>query len=64
MQPLSNLATYQKGTYYFGIKILNSLPSNIKTLSHIVKQPRLALSDFLYVKSFYTPNEYFNSTKV
>jgi len=26
----SNLTMYQKGTYYFGIKIFNNLPSDIK----------------------------------
>ena len=46
---LSNLTTYEKGTYYCGIKIFNNLPSGIKKFSH---------------KSFYTLDEYFNSTKV
>jgi len=29
-QPPPNLTMYQKGTYYFGIKIFNNLPSDIK----------------------------------
>ena len=29
-QPSSNLTTYQKGTYYFGIKVLSYIPSHIK----------------------------------
>ena len=29
--PLANLDVYQKGVYYSGIKICNSLPFNIKT---------------------------------
>jgi hypothetical protein len=29
--PLANLDIYQKGVYYSGIKIFNSLPFNIKT---------------------------------
>ena len=40
------------------------LPSGIKKFSHNVKQFRLALSYFLHLKSFYTLDEYFNSTKV
>jgi hypothetical protein len=29
--PSSNLTTLQTGSYYFGIKVFNSLPSSIKT---------------------------------
>jgi len=47
----------QKGTYYYGIKIFNNLPFGITKLSHNVKQFRLALSDFLHFKSFYTLDE-------
>ena len=38
----------------------------LKKLSYNVKQFRLALSDFLHLKSFYTYtlDEYFNSTEV
>jgi hypothetical protein len=31
--PSSNLTTFQKGSYYFGIKVFNSLPPSIKKLS-------------------------------
>jgi hypothetical protein len=50
-QPLSNLTTYQKGTYYYGIKVFNNLPSDINRMSHYVTQFRLALHDFLRVTS-------------
>ena len=63
-QQLSNLTTYERGTYYCGIKIFNNLPLDIKKFSHTIKQFRLALSYFLHLKSFYTLDEYFNSTKV
>jgi hypothetical protein len=59
-QPMSCLASYQKGPYYFGIKVYNSLPSHIKVLSHDVKQFKSALKDFLYGHSFYSLDEYFN----
>ena len=32
--PVSNLSVYQKGTYYSGIRVFNSLPSQIKELCH------------------------------
>jgi hypothetical protein len=33
-QPLSVLTSYQKGPYYFGIKVFTCLPEHIKNLSH------------------------------
>jgi hypothetical protein len=35
--PQVNLAIYQEGTYYFGIKFYNKLPSNIKNVSGNLK---------------------------
>jgi len=34
---------FQKGAFYFGIKVFNHLPHNIKNLSHEDKKLRLAL---------------------
>jgi hypothetical protein len=62
-QPLSCLTSYQKGPYYFGIKVFNFLPSHIKVLSPIVNQLKSALKNFLYVHSFYSLDEYFNCNK-
>jgi hypothetical protein len=61
--PLPNLSIYQRGTYCNGIKVFNNLPADIKKLSHNVKQFRLALKRFLYTKSFYSLDEYFNLTR-
>jgi hypothetical protein len=58
-QPHSHLTLYQKGPYYSGVKLFNSLPLNIKQLAHNIMQFGLALSTFLHSKSFYTV-EYFN----
>jgi hypothetical protein len=33
-RPISNLSAHQKGTYYSGIRVFNSLPSQVKNLSH------------------------------
>jgi hypothetical protein len=56
--PQSNLTTYQRGPYYFGIKLFNHLPLNIKELAHNIKQFRAALIALLHSKSFYTLEEY------
>jgi len=57
--PISNLSVYQKGTYYSGIKEFNnSLPSQIKDLSHNRNQFKRALKNFLYFHSFYALDEY------
>jgi hypothetical protein len=37
-QPFSKLSIFQKGTFYMGIKIFNSLPSKIKDLIYNIKQ--------------------------
>jgi len=63
-QPPSNLTMYQKETYYFGIKIFNNLPSDIKKIMSPFKQFRLTLSDFLNLNPFYNLDYYFNTTKV
>jgi hypothetical protein len=47
-QSISNLSIYQKGTYYSGIKVFNSLPTQIKDLSHDRNQFKSALKNFLY----------------
>ena len=33
--PISNLSVYQKGTYYTGIRVFNSLPSQIRNCAII-----------------------------
>jgi len=62
--PISNLSVYQKGTHYTGIRVFNSLPSQIKELCHNRNQFKHALKNFLYFHSFYTLDEYFSCNKV
>jgi len=38
--PTANLTTFQKGPYYFGIKVFNHLPTSIKNTSHDINQFR------------------------
>jgi hypothetical protein len=55
-QASSHFTFYQKGPLYFGIKVSNKLPSQIKYLSSNVKQ----INNFLQLHSFYAVVEYFN----
>jgi len=45
-QPIANLSKYQKGAYYSGIKVYNSLPTWIKDLSADRRQFGHALKGF------------------
>jgi len=59
--PTANLAIYQKGVYYSGIKIYNHLPTAIKDLSGDKNKFKLALKRYLLHNSFYSLEEYFNT---
>jgi len=52
----------QNGTYYTSIKVFGYLPTHIKNLSHNHNHFRLALRDLHHFHSFYTLEEYFNSS--
>jgi hypothetical protein len=55
----ANLTTFQKGLFYFGIKVFNHLPTSIKKTSHDINQFRSVLKSFLIINSFYSLEEYF-----
>jgi hypothetical protein len=55
-----NVAIYQKGVYYLGINVFNALPPNIKTEFNNKKKFKGVLQKFLYEKSFYSLDEYFD----
>jgi len=57
--PTANLATYQKGVHYTGIKIYSHLPVAIKDLSG--DKFKLAIKRYLVHNSFYSLEEYFNT---
>jgi len=59
-QPLSHLTNYQNGPFYMGVKVHNSLPPEIKDLSHDVQKFKSSLRGFLHKHSFYKLEEYFN----
>jgi len=50
--PLSHLTIYQKGPFYMGIKVYNSLPPEIWDLSHKIKKFKSSLKGFLHQHSF------------
>jgi hypothetical protein len=58
--PTSSLAVYQRGAYYYGIRVFNHLPPNIKSLSNEVRLFKPALKRFILSNSFYYSDEYFD----
>jgi len=50
--PTANLTTFQKWTFYFGIKFFNHLPTSIKNTFHDVNQLRSVLKSSLLISSF------------
>jgi hypothetical protein len=62
--PRPNLSAYQKGTYYSGIRVFSSLPSQLKNLSPNRNQFKHVLKNFLYFYSFYTLDEYLSCNKI
>jgi hypothetical protein len=59
-RPSTSFTKVQKGAYYSGIKIYNSLPKELKQMSNDQKSFEPTLKRFLHANSFYTLSEYFN----
>jgi hypothetical protein len=62
--PRTHLSVYQKGVYYSGIKIYNSLPRNIKTHSDNPKTFKKAVKKHLYTNSFYSLAEFYDTNNM
>jgi hypothetical protein len=62
-QPSAHLSLYQKGTYYMGIRVFNSLSLYLKQLYNNCNGFKIALKGFLTSHSFYTLEEYFEYHK-
>jgi hypothetical protein len=62
--PRTHLSIYQKGVYYSGIKIHNSLPRNIKTHTDNPKTFKKAVKKFLYTNSFYSLTEFYDTNNI
>jgi hypothetical protein len=56
--PAANLAVFQNGVWYSGIKIYNHLPPTIK--QHGISKFKAALKRLLYTNSFHTLEEYYS----
>ena len=56
--PQANLAIYQKGAYYLGIKIFNNLFLEIKIVADNQKKFKRELKIFLYTYNFYAMEQY------
>jgi hypothetical protein len=52
--PSVSLTKVQKGVYYFGITLFNSLPLNIKEDAHKINKFKYELRKFLMENSFYS----------
>jgi hypothetical protein len=57
-RPIAKLSCFQKSAYYAGIKIFNSLPSNLSTLIDKQAQFKVALKKYLITHSFYSVDEF------
>jgi hypothetical protein len=58
-----NVAKYQKGVYYLGVKVFNALPSYIKSEFNNPKKFKVLLKKLLYEKSVYSLDEFFDLQK-
>jgi hypothetical protein len=58
--PQATLTMYQRGVYYLGIKIFNSLPRALKDISCKPGKFKIALRRFLQTHSFYSLDEFFD----
>jgi hypothetical protein len=59
-QPNANQSPCCHALTYFGIKVFNCLPADIKELSDDIKSFKNALKRFFHLHSFYSVEEYFN----
>ena len=59
--PLANLTKVQKGVYYSGVTLFNSLPPSIKEVAHNTNKFKCVLKKFLLKTPFYSAEEYMDS---
>jgi hypothetical protein len=58
--PSVSLTKVQKGVYYSGISLFNSLPLNIKKVAHNINIFKHKLRNVIMENSFYSVEEYFD----
>ena len=59
--PQASLTMYQRGVYYSGVKLFNSLPANIKDTCEDPRKFKIALKHYLLAHSFYDLEEFHNA---
>jgi len=52
--PTTNLTTFQKYPFYFGIKVFNYFPTSIKNTAHDINQFRSVLESYLLINLLYS----------
>jgi hypothetical protein len=57
-KPIVNLSCFQKDAYYAGIRIINGLPSDLKSLMNEKAQFKIALKRYLNTHSLYFVDDY------
>jgi hypothetical protein len=62
--PITHLSSYQRGVYYSGVKLFNSLPSIILALNNDQNQFRVVLRSYLQSHSFYSIDEFIEHIKI
>jgi hypothetical protein len=55
-KPFMHLTSFQKGVYFSGVKLFNSLPKNIVDKKHDKKLFKIVLCSYLLNYSFYSVN--------
>ena len=60
--PTASLAYCQKGVYFECIKIFNSLPKEIKSLTNNARTFKTALRNYLCIKAFYSIDEFISDS--
>jgi len=58
--PSAKLTKVQKGVYYSGVILFNTLPLGIKKVAHNTNKFKHELKKFLLKNSFYSVEEYMN----
>jgi hypothetical protein len=61
--PTANLSCFQKGAYCAGIKIFNSLPPSLRSISDKKEKFKVALKIYLNIHIFYSVDEFMQFKK-
>jgi hypothetical protein len=62
-RPVANLSSFQRGVFYSGLWIFNSLPSIILECQNNKSHFRAALRKYLLAHCFYSLNEFFTHSQ-